>query len=143
MNKMGTIVLELQNRANEMGYETVDECIAAGYTPDLMTGTWATPENDLHKDYEEKAHALYDKMNTEFNTMKNAMGEPKDTDYYKLAMLYEIKEMVEQMDETDREILDKLDACEQPLHRAYDAWTRYDEVPSLWEQLRGAMKWKL
>ena len=144
MSKIGNVALELQERANEMGYETIDEAITAGYTPDITTGTWATPEDDFHKHYMELAHKIYDKMNDEFADEKAKGDEPlKEHDYYKLAMMFEIKEMVEQMDESDREILDKLAECEQPLQRAYEAWIHHDETPSLWEQLREAMQWNM
>lgn len=141
MSKIGTMALELQGRANEMGFETIDECIAAGYTPDLTTGTWATPEDDFHNEYVQKAQAIYEKMNREFETEKAMRkNDFQDCDYYKLAMMYEIKEMIGNMDAGDREILDKLAQCEHPLTVAYDAWIHYDEEPSLWEQLQEAMR---
>ena len=143
MSKIGTIALELQEQANEMGFATVDECITAGYTPDLMTGTWATPASDFHELYEKKAGGIYEKMNKEFQAVKDENANPKDGDYYKLAMLYEIKEMVANMDESDRDVLDKLETYDQPLRQAYEAWLRCDEDPSLCEQLREAMRWNM
>lgn len=99
MSKIGTITLELQERANEMGFATIDEAIQAGYTPDILTGTWATPEKDEHDHYVELARNIYDLMNKEFENIKAELTTPQDSDYYKLAFMYEIKEMVEQMDE--------------------------------------------
>lgn len=140
MSKMGAVALELQERANEMGFATIDEAIQAGYTPDILTGEWATPEKDEHDHYVELAHNIYDLMNKEFENIKAELTTPQDSDYYRLAFMYEIKEMVEQMDETDRAILDDLAERRAPLVYAYDKWLHYEETPSLWEQLREALR---
>lgn len=143
MSKMGTVALELQERANEMGFETIQDALDAGYMADLDTATWEKVMDERHKEYVRKADRLVEMMKRDFAEYLKGKGdlntlEPHE--FYGLAMRYEITEMVEQMDEDDAGLIDVLLTYEHPLERAWEAWLHFEEDPSLWEQLRDALK---